>query len=96
VKAYPTESDDYRDVIDWFKTLPLLLDLGGIRIVHACWDQNAIDRVSGLLGGNRLNDELIEAASRGGKLVAYRWDGEQKLSNKKFVWVATELATPTN
>lgn len=27
------------------------------------------------------------AASKGGKLVAYRWDGEQRLSSEKFVWV---------
>ena len=26
-------------------------------------------------------------AKPGGKLVAYRWDGEQELSNDKFVWV---------
>ena len=25
--------------------------------------------------------------NRGGKLVAYRWDGEQTLSQDKFVWV---------
>ena len=26
-------------------------------------------------------------AKPGGKLVAYQWDGEQELSNDKFVWV---------
>lgn len=33
------------DAIDWFKTLPVSLDLGGIRIVHACWDDVAIQTI---------------------------------------------------
>jgi hypothetical protein len=27
------------ELIDWFKTLPLWLDLGQLRIVHACWNE---------------------------------------------------------
>ncbi len=26
------------EIIQWFKTLPLWLDLGAIRVVHACWN----------------------------------------------------------
>jgi hypothetical protein len=29
-------SPTHREILDWFMTLPLWLDLGGIRIVHAC------------------------------------------------------------
>ena len=29
-------------------------------------------------------------AKPGGKLVAYRWDGEQTLSRDKFIWVDRE------
>lgn len=38
--------DDQRglnDALDWFKTLPLWLDLGEVRIVHACWDAEMIE-----------------------------------------------------
>ncbi|GAB2794608.1 metallophosphoesterase [Halomonas shantousis] len=27
----------HHEHIDWFKTLPLLLDLDGLRVIHACW-----------------------------------------------------------
>ncbi|MET1079550.1 MAG: metallophosphoesterase [Pseudomonas sp.] len=27
----------HRDAIEWFKSLPLYLDLDGLRVVHACW-----------------------------------------------------------
>ena len=39
-----------------FVTLPLFLDLGDLRIVHACWDA---DEIAVLDGINRLNDELL-------------------------------------
>lgn len=29
----------YQDVVDWFYTLPLWLDLPGLRVVHACWHE---------------------------------------------------------
>ncbi len=31
--------------VDWFTTLPLWLDLGGLRLVHACWSQPDIDLI---------------------------------------------------
>jgi len=37
---------DYHELIDWFGRLPLWLDLGDLRIVHACWDRVAINRIA--------------------------------------------------
>lgn len=31
--------------VEWFKTLPVYLDFGEIRAVHACWHQETIDRL---------------------------------------------------
>ena len=28
--------------LEWFRTLPLWLDLDGLRVVHACWDGHAV------------------------------------------------------
>lgn len=33
----------HRDLVDWFRSLPFYLDLGGIRAVHASWDAPAVD-----------------------------------------------------
>ncbi len=30
---------EYESAIGWFRTLPLWLDFGGLRIVHACWHE---------------------------------------------------------
>jgi hypothetical protein len=60
----------YSEVIDWFKTLPLWLDFGGLRIVHACWHQESIDQLQPLTGpGNTVTDELMLLGNRKGHPV---------------------------
>jgi Calcineurin-like phosphoesterase len=53
------------EIIGWFKTLPLWLDLGAIRVVHACWNDKYMDELRPHLGaGATLTDELIVWANR--------------------------------
>ncbi len=55
----------HREIVDWFLTLPLWLDLGGIRVVHACWHQRFMDYLAPRLAeGNRLTADLMVEASR--------------------------------
>jgi diadenosine tetraphosphatase ApaH/serine/threonine PP2A family protein phosphatase len=35
--------------LDWFRTLPMWLDLEGVRVVHACWDDQAIATIANAL-----------------------------------------------
>ena len=46
--------------IVWFAGLPLSLDLGGLRAVHACWDAEAIRALNGL---GRLEGAMLEKYS---------------------------------
>jgi hypothetical protein len=41
----------------WFRTLPLWLDLDGLRVVHACWDDTRMAKISG-----PVTDEFLHAA----------------------------------
>ena len=51
--------------LDWFWTQPLWLDLGGLRVVHACWHDDSIDVVRNEVGTNRLTGvEHLVLASR--------------------------------
>lgn len=34
---------EFAEFLEWFKTLPLYLELEAFRVVHACWDQQHID-----------------------------------------------------
>ena len=53
------------EIIGWFKTLPLWLDLPGVRVVHGCWHVRFMDYLKPLLAeGNRLGDALLVPATR--------------------------------
>lgn len=55
--------DLHADVIAWFKSLPLWLDLPEIRVIHACWHPQCMEFLEPHLGpGRRLPDNLLEAA----------------------------------
>ena len=58
LKAYEDHPEEYKSVIDWFKTLPFWLDLEGLRVIHACWD---IDLIKML--GKSLEDGVLKKSS---------------------------------
>jgi hypothetical protein len=39
----------YEESIEWFRSLPLFLDLEGIRVIHACWHKESIDTLRDLM-----------------------------------------------
>ncbi len=52
----------HREALAWFRTLPLWLDLPGLRVIHACWEAGAIARVAPQLGaGGTVTDALLQA-----------------------------------
>ena len=40
------KSDLHLDMIEWFKTLPVYLDLPEFRVVHACWHPDHISAIT--------------------------------------------------
>lgn len=61
-----------RSALDWFRTLPLWLDLGELRVVHACWDPAALARLAPHWSPGQLltDDLLIQGARPAGKLFS--------------------------
>jgi len=50
---------------EWFLTLPLWHDFGGLRIVHACWDATAIATIAERRPDGRLHPtDLLEVAAK--------------------------------
>jgi hypothetical protein len=58
-------SDVHRNWIDWFKTIPLWLDLGGLRVVHACWHEPSMRVLEPHLTRDRCLTETVVRARRG-------------------------------
>jgi len=58
---------EYQETINWFRTLPLWLDLGELRIVHACWDTREIAAIlHSQDGDNHLGEGLLRESCRPG------------------------------
>ena len=61
--AYEHDEDAYTLVIEWFKTLPLWIDLGDLRIIHACWDKDEIQKIMDFQNGSSLlSNSLLHAS----------------------------------
>jgi len=58
--AYAAHERDYADVINWFKTLPLWLNLDGLHLIHACWDKSWILKIEKSYTGNTFTDTLLQ------------------------------------
>jgi len=54
----------HRELVEWFRTLPLWLDLGGLRVVHACWHAPSFETLIG--AGPVMSDEFLVAANTRG------------------------------
>lgn len=64
-------STEHRSWVAWFRTLPPYLDLGGIRVVHGCWDDDAVKtlQAGGWRPGKHLDDGLLLAVYRPGSAM---------------------------
>lgn len=59
-----------KEITDWFRTLPLWLDLGGLRVVHACWHEESMEVLRPVLGPEKtLTDDAVLLGSREGHPV---------------------------
>jgi len=57
----------HKDFVEWFKTLPIFLDLPELRVVHACWSPKHLEQARGYTDKeNRLQSGSWEKASREG------------------------------
>jgi hypothetical protein len=65
--AYAT-AGDYAELIEWFRTLPMWLDLPSLRVVHACWDDVLMQDLQVCFPSinQYLDDDLLVKASRKG------------------------------
>jgi hypothetical protein len=49
--------EELASYLDWFRKLPLWLDLDGLRAVHACWDKICMSKING-----PISDEFLHSA----------------------------------
>jgi Calcineurin-like phosphoesterase len=60
-------SEAHKNAIDWFRTLPVWLDLPGFRVVHACWHDASREALEPFLDdAGRFTDEGVLESYRHG------------------------------
>jgi hypothetical protein len=61
------DTPGHRDAIAWFRTVPLWLDLDGLRVVHACWNDAEIGRLRPLVNefGGVTDAVIIDGTTKG-------------------------------
>ena len=62
LKEFPLGDPKTRLQIEWMKTLPVFLDLGPFRAVHACWSDEAVAKITPHLQNGVLPGDVLIAA----------------------------------
>ena len=52
----------HREFVDWFRTLPMWLDLGGLRVAHACWHDDSLAVLPSVSADTPISTEFMIAA----------------------------------
>ncbi len=63
---YRDHPQEWDEVLAWFLDIPLLLELDGLRVVHACWDHAPIDELRQQHPDGRIDAAFLVESSRPG------------------------------
>ena len=67
IEAVGLDSPLHEELIDWFRTIPLWLELDGLRVIHACWSEPDLAQLRPLVSSeNTLTKQLVVDASTAG------------------------------
>jgi hypothetical protein len=67
---YKKKSDEFQETIQWFRHLPLYLDLGDLRVVHGGWNEQHIKTFEEYLNGEpKLKKSLLKEYLYGNELT---------------------------
>lgn len=64
--AHPLE---WENCLAWFMTMPLYLELDGIRVVHACWDDDLVADLRERFPDARIDREFLIESTRHGSFA---------------------------
>jgi len=59
--AFSGFETEWRDHLKWFRTLPFFIDLGGIRIAHAYWNDAEINYLRNFIPEGRLKKDFLRS-----------------------------------
>ena len=79
VNEFANYPDEWQDHLKWLRTLPLFIEQDGIRIVHACWSEDAIKFIKQNLPPGKIKKEVFRKI--------YKYPGSELAKN---IWLLTK------
>jgi len=79
LNEYSAGSLEWKENLRWMRTLPLYLDFGDIRIVHACWSEQAIEVAQSIYKEGRIRKKNFRKIHK-----------KTNLEIAKSVWLLTK------
>lgn len=72
---FANNKSELKSHLKWFRTLPLFLDFGTIRVVHACWDEQNISVLKATLTEPKISKTLLrEIALNESRFAQVFWE----------------------
>ena len=62
---FPFGSDAHAEALEFFRSLPVWLDLGGVRVIHACWHEPSMRLLEDRLQQGMTDELLLAYGERG-------------------------------
>jgi len=66
--AFNDKHEEWKEYIEWFKGLPLFLDFGEFRVVHACWDDKIINYLKSRLIEQKMDTQFLLNSAKAGSV----------------------------
>jgi hypothetical protein len=70
-EQYP---DEWKEFVDWFYELPLFMDAGRFRVVHACWDSSLIIPLLAMHESGCIDESFVQASAVPGSFACAVFD----------------------
>ncbi|CAD5109776.1 metallophosphoesterase [Zestomonas carbonaria] len=70
LEQFEDHPGDWRDFLGWFQSLPLLIDGGRFRLVHACWDGSLIEALRAIYPDARVDEAFVKASAVPGSFAS--------------------------
>jgi hypothetical protein len=89
LKQFEYDKEDWLSFLEWFYTLPLYIELPGLRAIHACWDDEHIKWLK-KQGISTMNKDFLlashEQGSHGHRVIEEILKGKELAIPEDYAW----------
>jgi len=59
MKAFSGKKEEWKSHRNWMRTLPFFIELDGIRVIHACWSDTAVDYLKSNIPQGKIKKDVF-------------------------------------